>query len=174
MDCTKDKKQQLVEKTLPCFCGQQVFAPVIVFRSTGRQAQLRHTTEFLDSLVNPGPLMLISHCNMCCYRVNGRARLHCIHFNTVFFISRSFFPLANCWNRCFISDSEQHLSVLGPCLMAIALHLRMLETFYSEPSYSYRLFLARVAIVVIPPLRFHMFCYYDSYGMFCFIVHFLI
>ena len=84
-----------------------------------------------------------------CSPVNVLARLQCIKFDTVFFTSRCIIPLANCCNSGFVGVFEQHLSVLGPCLMALDLHPRMLGKVYFGTFYSYCLFLASAVAVVI-------------------------
>jgi len=120
------------------------------------------------------PLMLRSQITMYCYLGNVLTRLHCTKFANVFFIFRCVFPLTICCNCCFTSNFEQHLSVLGPCLMALALHLMMLGTVYSGLCYSNGPFLAGAVVVVTSFLRLNLFLFYVSYGMYYFPVHFSI
>ena len=148
-------------QTLPSFYGQQIFALIMAFRINGWRDQLR-STEILDYSLHSGLLRFNSHCKLCWYPVNDRTGLHCIHFNIIFCISRSYFPSDQYCNYCDISASEQRFKVLGPCLLALALHLRMHETFYG-PYYSSCIFLARVAVMI-------MGCFVPSLDMGCFIL----
>jgi len=56
-------------------------------------------------------------------------------------------PSKSC-NRCFVSDFEQHLSVLGPCLMALDMHLRVLGQVYAGPYYRNCFLLASAVVMV--------------------------
>jgi len=69
--------------------------------------------------------MLIFQFKMFCFPATVLARLHCIKFDIVLITSSCSIPLDNSYNRGFISKFDQHLSVLGPCLMALELHLWM-------------------------------------------------
>jgi len=101
--------------------------------------------------------MLIIQFKLYCYPGNVLARLHCIKFDIVLFTLRCVITLDNCCKRCFISKFDQHLGVLGPCRMALELHLRMLGKVYSGFYCSYCLFLAGVVVVVTPSLCLQMF-----------------
>jgi len=108
------------------------------------------------------------------YYYSGYAltQLYCTKAACVAFISRYVISSTSCCSCSFTSNVAPHLSVLGPCLMALALHLTMLGTVYSGLCYTYCSFLAAVVVVVTPPLRLNMVCFYVSYGMYYFPVLF--
>jgi len=135
------------------------------------------TTEY-DGTLNTrnnlriqGPFMLIIQFNMFCLLVTVMARLHCIKFDTVLFTSRCIIPLDKCCNRCIISKLDQHLSVLGPCLMALDQHLRMLSKVSSGVYDSCNLILTGGVVVVTPHLRLQLFRFCVRYGMSCSTIH---
>jgi len=115
--------------------------------------------------------MLIIQFNMFCLLVTVMARLHCIKFDTVLFTSRCIIPLDKCCNRCIISKLDQHLSVLGPCLMALDQHLRMLSKVSSGVYDSCNLILTGGVVVVTPHLRLQLFRFCVRYGMSCSTIH---
>jgi len=129
------------------------------------------TLSTRNHLMIQGPFMLIIQFNMYCFLVTVLERLNCIKFDIVLFTSKCIIPLDNCCNRCIISKFEQHLSVLGPCLMALDQHLRMLRKVHSGVYDSYNLILAGVVVVTTPHLRLQLFRFCVRYGMSCSTVH---
>ena len=78
--------------------------------------------------------------------------------DTVFFPSGCIISLDISCTRYFISDFEHHLIVLGPCVMALDMHLRVLGQVYAGPSYSYCLLLASAVVMVSLSANFILTC----------------
>ena len=103
----------------------------VTFCTRGHFDQL-NVSWFVD---NSRPLMPFSQIKLYCYTGQALTRLYCAQVASVAFTSRCVIPSTSCCNCCFTSNVEQHLSVLGPCLMALVLHHTMLGTVYSGLCY---------------------------------------
>ena len=99
-------------------------------RPASPPAAYDRTLSTRSSLLIQGLVMLLIQFKMYCFPATVLARLHCIKFDIVLFTSSCVIPLDNCCHRCFISKFDQHIRVLGPCLMALELHLWMLGKVY--------------------------------------------
>ena len=115
------------------------------------------TLSTRSNLMIQGPSMLIIQFHMYCFLMTVLARLQCLKLDIVLFTSRCIIPLEKSCNHCIFSKFDQHLSVLGPCLMALAQHLRMLRKVYYGVYDSYDLILASVGVVATPKLRLQLF-----------------
>ena len=135
-----------------CFLDQRPDSPSAVYYTT-------FSTR--TSVMTKDLVMFIIQIEMYWYPGNVLARLHCKKFDVVFFNSRCVTILENYCKRCFSGKFDQHLSMLGPCHMALELHLRMLGKVYSGIYCSFSLFLAGVVVVVTSPLCLQVFrfCY---------------
>ena len=98
--------------TSHCFHDQKPDSPTAAYD---------RTLSTRSSLMIQGPFMLIIQFKMYCFPVTVLVRLHCIKFALVLFTSRCV-PLDESCNRSLISTFDQHLSVLGPCLLVLELN----------------------------------------------------
>ena len=103
------------------------------------EAHGRLSITYSSSLVK-SPFLLIVFLSMDCFYLTVLERIKCITDDIVMFPSgcNSFF-VVSC-TRYFVSHFEQHFRMLGPCLMALDMHLRMLGQDFARPYYSYPLF----------------------------------
>ena len=72
------------------------------------------------------PLWLLFLSGMFCFHMDVLEQLKCVNDVTVLLPYKCTSSLAVSCTRDFVSEFEQHLRVLGPCLVALDMHLRML------------------------------------------------
>ena len=147
------ERSYLVSRPLTNIIGRLVWFPAAGFQTShwlhdkwsenSIEAHGRVLFETHSSLLVKEFLMLICYLRLYYCPMYVLQRTECIMDDFVIVPFRYIISLDISCIRYFVSILEQHLRVLGPCLMALDKHLRMLGQVYAGPLYSSCLLLAK-------------------------------